>query len=130
MKYILTLVFAALSFTLVQAQTKITAQEAQEKLSKRNRIQVVDVRTAEEYEQKHLKKAKNIDWYQSEDFEKKAKKLKKKRPVYVYCKSGGRSGQAAKKLTEMGYDVYDIQGGITHWEKEELPLVAPKSKKK
>ena len=35
-------------------------------------------------------------------------------PVYVYCRSGNRSLQAAKKLAEMGYTVYDF-GGILDW---------------
>ena len=35
-------------------------------------------------------------------------------PIYVYCRSGNRSLQAAKKLAEMGYTVYDF-GGITTW---------------
>lgn len=35
-------------------------------------------------------------------------------PIYVYCRSGNRSLQAAKKLAAMGYTVYDF-GGIIDW---------------
>lgn len=35
-------------------------------------------------------------------------------PLYVYCRSGNRSLQAAKKLAAMGYTVYDF-GGIIDW---------------
>ena len=41
--------------------------------------------------------------------------LKKDRPVYVYCASGGRAALAGKVLKEMGYrDVYNI-GGFKDW---------------
>ena len=35
-------------------------------------------------------------------------------PIYVYCRSGNRSLQAARKLAAMGYTVYDF-GGIIDW---------------
>lgn len=36
-------------------------------------------------------------------------------PIYVYCRSGRRSLEAAKKLAAMGYTVYDF-GGIIDWQ--------------
>lgn len=36
-------------------------------------------------------------------------------PIYVYCRSGRRSLEAAKKLAAMGYTVYDF-GGIISWQ--------------
>ena len=36
-------------------------------------------------------------------------------PIYVYCRSGRRSLEAAKKLADMGYTVYDF-GGIIDWQ--------------
>lgn len=77
--------------------------------------QLVDVRTEKEYGASHLKDAQNICVTNS-DFQEKVKTLDKNKPVYVYCKSGGRSSKAAKILTEMGFSkVYDLQGGITNW---------------
>lgn len=36
-------------------------------------------------------------------------------PLFVYCRSGRRSQQAAKKLTELGYlNVYDL-GSLVGW---------------
>ena len=41
--------------------------------------------------------------------------------MYLYCKSGGRSSRAAKNLKEMGFTkVYDMDGGITSWEENNL----------
>lgn len=83
---------------------------------------MVDVRTEKEFDTKHIKNAINIDWKSQNDFEAKVLQLDKNKPVYVYCQSGNRSGQAAKRLTELGFNVYDIEGGVMKWEASELPL--------
>ena len=83
-------------------------------------LQLVDVRTAEEYGVSHLKDAQNICVTEA-DFKKKVKTLDKDKPVYVYCRSGGRSAKAAKLLAEMGFtEIYDLAGGITAWEEDGL----------
>ena len=88
--------------------------------SKDTSAQLVDVRTDAEYTVSHLKNAQNI-CVTNNDFKEKVKTLNKNEPVYVYCKKGGRSAQAAKILTEMGFKkVYDLQGGITNWEEKGL----------
>ena len=41
----------------------------------------------------------------------------KSKPVFVYCKVGGRSSQAAAKLAELGFkEIYNLEGGIMKWE--------------
>mgnify|MGYP003115267238 CR=1 FL=1 len=83
-------------------------------------LQLVDVRTPEEYGVSHLKDAQNI-CVTEDDFKEKVAGLDKDKPVYVYCKKGGRSARASKILQEMGFkEVYDLQGGITAWEEEGL----------
>lgn len=77
--------------------------------------QLVDVRTPEEYASQHLDGAQNIDWNGS-DFDTKVAKLDPKKPVFVYCLSGGRSNRAAQKLGKMGFTkVYELSGGILKW---------------
>jgi len=86
-------------------------------------LQLIDVRTAEEYSVSHLKNAQNI-CVTDNDFRDKVAGLDKNKPVYVYCKSGNRSGKAAKILMEMGFEkVYDLQGGITSWEANDLETI-------
>lgn len=86
-------------------------------------LQLIDVRTAEEYSVSHLKNAQNI-CVTDDDFRDKAANLDRTKPVYVYCKSGNRSGRAAKILKEMGFEkVYDLQGGITSWEASDLETI-------
>jgi rhodanese-related sulfurtransferase len=97
--------------------------EFQAAYKKARRSQLIDVRTPEEYQAGHLPKSRNMN-FNAEDFKTKAGKLKKKRPVFLYCRSGNRSSKAAKLLTELGFKkVYDMQGGILEWEKVTLPTV-------
>lgn len=98
----------------------ISPQQVYDAIYNQDSLQIIDVRTPEEYVVSHLKGAQNI-CVTSDDFKEKVKKLDKNKPVYLYCKSGGRSSRAAKKLKEMGFTkVYDMDGGITSWEENNL----------
>lgn len=78
-------------------------------------IQLIDVRTPKEFKSGHIKGAKNIDFF-SGRFNLEFDKLDKAKPVYVYCRSGSRSRQTAKKLANMGFnEIYDLQGGILNY---------------
>jgi thioredoxin len=87
-----------------------------EKLNSTENPQLLDVRTPDEYAVEHLEKAKNVDWNGS-DFVSNVEKLDKSKPVFVYCKVGGRSNQAANKLSELGFQIiYNLEGGIMKWD--------------
>lgn len=77
-----------------------------------NNIEPVDVRTASEYNNGHLKNAINIDLFNPTKFIDFFEKLERNKAVYVYCRSGSRSQKAARKLLKMGFSqVYDLKGG-------------------
>ena len=96
----------------------IRVSDLQTVLSTHSEIQLVDVRTPEECNKGMINKAMNID-VTSDDFEEKALKLLKvDTPVYLYCRSGGRSIIAADMLTEKGFKVYNLEGGYLNWKKE------------
>ena len=79
-------------------------------------VQLVDIRTQHEFRSGHLAKAMNIDFFQPTVFAEKFNRLDKSKPVYIYCRSGGRSQKAAAKLLEMGFtQIYDLRGGLTQW---------------
>ncbi len=80
---------------------------------------IIDVRTPEEFEQgTRLKGAYCVDWQQN-DFTVRMANFDKKKPTFVYCKSGKRSHDAAAKMREMGFTrVYELQGGLQAWEAE------------
>lgn len=86
-----------------------------ETVSKINGVQLIDVRTPEEYSDGHILNSKNIDFL-DENFELYIKKLDKKSPVIVYCQSGGRSAKSALKLLSNSFvKIYDLDGGFSKW---------------
>jgi rhodanese-related sulfurtransferase len=80
-------------------------------------VQVLDVRTAGEFQGGHLHNSLWADWNDRQQFEERAASLDKAKPVYAYCLSGGRSAEAAAWLRERGYTVYNMAGGIREWKK-------------
>lgn len=80
--------------------------------------QLVDVRTGVEYSEGHIPGAININVL-DESFEKHVDDiLQTDLPVAVYCRTGNRSKKAADILVAKGYKVYELDEGITAWEKE------------
>jgi len=91
--------------------------------SANDNILLIDVRTPNEYASGHIQNSVNID-YRAENFKELIQELDKNQDVYVYCKVGGRSGSAAKMMEKMGFKkVYDLDGGISNWEKKDLKTV-------
>ena len=83
----------------------------------------LDVRTPEEFKEKHISGAINANVLGG-DFEQKVITLDKNKPILVYCKSGVRSANAAAKLKAMGFTtIIDLDGGITKWVAEGKPVV-------
>jgi len=82
---------------------------------------VLDVRTAEEVSEGKIPNAINIDFY-SNTFEQQASKLDKNKTILVYCRSGRRSAGAAEVLAKKGYKVINLDGGITNWQAQGLPV--------
>ncbi len=69
---------------------------------------IIDVRTPEEYSEGHLDDAINIE-YQDVVEKLNEKNISKDTPIIVYCKSGGRSGQAYESLKQVGFThIYDL----------------------
>lgn len=87
--------------------------------------QLLDVRTPEEWSEGIIEDATLANIYDA-DFDSKLAKLDKSKPVAVYCKSGGRSGQAMAKMSELGFtEVYNLKGGIGAWNSAKRPTVKP-----
>ena len=103
----------------------VTVEEMQTLLQMDN-VQLVDVRTPEEYRSGFIANAQNIDYF-SPTFDEDIKKLDKEKPVIVYCKAGGRSTKCSKKLLEAGFvKIYNLEGGITQWQHEGGKINNPK----
>jgi len=99
-----------------QTEIKVVTPEEMKSLLEQDDIQLVDVRTEQEYRQGYIEHSQNID-FRSPTFEDDITRLDKSKPVIVYCKSGGRSAKCSKKLKDAGFvKIYDLKGGITQWE--------------
>jgi rhodanese-related sulfurtransferase len=78
-------------------------------------VQILDVRTPQETAQGKIDGAIEINFYDN-DFKSRVSQLDRDIPVYVYCRSGGRSSQASEVLKELGFAViYDLKGGFMNY---------------
>lgn len=101
---------------------QLEPDQFREELSKGNG-KLVDVRTTREFDSGHINGSELINWKDSADFFAAAQKLEKTEPLYLYCKSGGRSAKAASWLVSQGFEqVYELKGGIENWQSAGLPI--------
>lgn len=100
----------------------VTPKEAQEVISKNSNTKLIDVRSPFEYSEKHIEGSINIpiDMLLS-----RVKELSEPGEEYiVFCRTGNRSPMAADMLIQSGIQsVKVMEGGVTRWEKERLPIV-------
>ncbi len=75
------------------------------RLALENGAIILDVRTPEEYEEKHIQNSINIP---VNLIEKRYEEISKNKEIIVYCRRGNRSHVAAMNLLEKGHTVYDV----------------------
>lgn len=111
------------------AQVKNINPAAFEAAINKGDIQLIDVRTPEEFSEKHIAGATNIN-INDAGFDKKLNALDKSKPVYVYCLAGGRSKKAADIAATNGFkEVYNLEYGINSWLSEKKPVVGGNGEK-
>ena len=121
-KYILFLGLILLIIASCSSQSteikNISVEDLQVVLKDNKNIQLVDVRTPAECAKGIIENAIKID-ITEDNFEKIAlDKLDKTKPVYLYCKSGGRSKKASKLLLKKGFQTYNVLGGYIAWKQK------------
>jgi rhodanese-related sulfurtransferase len=84
--------------------------------------QVLDVRTAREYQTGHIRSALQADWNNKAEFKERTAHLDKSRPVLIYCAAGSRSSAAADELLKEGYKVRELKGGMIGWKSAGKPV--------
>ena len=82
-------------------------------LYQNEQLSLVDVREVEEFQTLHLEGAQNLPLSQLADI---YDQLDKDLLHYVICESGIRSARACQFLVEQGYEVINVQGGMTAFE--------------
>lgn len=90
---------------------------------KENGVYLLDVRPASFYNVEHIEGAHNLD-VTNPDFAEKAKEvLPKDQTIAVYCNTGKHSAIAEAELKKLGFNVINLDNGITSWIAAGLPTV-------
>ena len=86
-----------------------------DKLRAQDNYVVLDIRTPEETSEGVVDNALILDFY-ADNFESEVLTMDKDKQYLVYCRSGGRSAQAAEFMARSGFQyVYNLLGGYTAW---------------
>lgn len=109
---------ASRSTTQSDGYTDVGVAQFEEALADRDNTVLLDVRTAAEYAAGHLPDALLIDANADTFSTTACRLLPRHKTVAVYCRSGRRSAHAANLLSQKGYRVINLKGGITAWQEE------------
>lgn len=129
MKKILFILISAVSLyacaqkTNSQVITNVSAEEFQKLSSADKNGVVIDLRTNDELASKgFIKGSVQLDWL-AKDNEQQVDKLDKNKTYYVYCASGGRSGECAEYMEKHKFKkVVNLEKGFTSWAAKGLPI--------
>lgn len=81
---------------------------------------LLDVREDDEWRAGHIDGAQHIPLGQLGD---RLAELPAGRRIVAVCRSGSRSAAAVRGLRQLGYDVENLDGGVTAWSRAGLALV-------
>lgn len=105
-----------------QEKWDLSPDEFEQSIQKEN-VQLLDVRTAGEYQAGHISHSLQADWHNLTQFKDRVQHINKEKAVYVYCAAGPRSTAAAKWLRDNGYKtVYELKGGFIKWKSANKPV--------
>ena len=123
MKQFIKMLLSVLAIFVLAGCSKETAENSYKQISMDEAVTmmeeetdyiILDVRTPEEFAEKHIPNAINVP---NETIgENEIPELPRKdQMILVYCRSGNRSKQASEKLVKLGYtNIYEF-GGINDW---------------
>lgn len=81
-------------------------------------LQIVDVRTLQEWRTGHVPDAQHIPL---DELPRHLSKLNVGQPIAFICQSGARSKRATKLASQAGLDAINIDGGMLAWQRAGLP---------
>ena len=96
----------------------INQNEWIEKIQNDSNAVILDVRSPQECEEGIQKGAIQMNIMNTAQFIADIDNLDKTKNYYIYCRSGGRSGQACMLMGAKGYNTYNLNGGMLSWTAE------------
>ncbi len=125
-QFVLIISLGALIFLFVRAETakggeKLSCSQVVQEVNTEKAV-LLDVRESKEFEAGHIVDSINIPHTKISDSLKKLEKYRLKK-IIVVDKLGQHSGPVVKQLTEKGFTVVRLGGGIGEWQQDNLPLV-------
>ena len=88
-------------------------------LAEAGEAELIDVRRDYEHEAGHIAGARHIE---VNELTSEADSVPRDRPVVFYCRGGSRSGMAAEAFRQAGFDAHNMEGGLSAWAEQGLPL--------
>jgi rhodanese-related sulfurtransferase len=86
--------------------------EVHELIQRKEDIQIIDVREDDEWESGHIAEATHI---RLSEIPQRLEEIDRNRKIVMVCRSGGRSGRACEFLSQSGFHVTNMQGGMLEW---------------
>ncbi len=84
-------------------------------------LHLLDVREPDEWQAGHIADSQHIPLGQLRE---RLGEVPKDKTILAVCRSGNRSDSAARGLRTLGYEVENLDGGVTAWKRAGLPLEA------
>lgn len=95
----------------------ITKEQWKEQVAANPDAVILDVRTLEEVEEGIIPGALHHDIHNPQGFMEAINAMDASKSYYVYCRSGGRSGQACQIMNQIGIEnTYNLLGGFSNWD--------------
>jgi rhodanese-related sulfurtransferase len=99
----------------VENPINLNAFDFHQKISSDDKAIIIDVRTAQEFNEGHIQNSLLIDIY-NPNFQSKILELDKTKRYYIYCRSGNRSFHAGVLMLSKGFtSVHHLEEGIISW---------------
>ncbi|MWC31204.1 rhodanese-like domain-containing protein [Paenibacillus sp. MMS18-CY102] len=92
---------------------EISTDELLQKLEAGEKLCLIDVREADEWQDGHIEQAIHLPL--SALPARQGELTEGEEPFYIICRSGNRSGRACEYLATQGYEVINVTGGMLNW---------------